>query len=70
MNELTLHVPAISCGHCVETIRRVVTEEVPGVLSVAGEVEAKRVTVAFEAPATREAIVAAMTEWDYPPDDA
>lgn len=67
METVTFDVPAITCGHCVATIKRVVTADVPGVREVTGDPDAKRVTVAFDAPATVEQIVATMTEWDYPP---
>lgn len=64
---VTFDVPAITCGHCVATIKRVVTADVPGVKDVTGDPDAKRVTVTFDAPATVDRIVAVMTEWDYPP---
>ena len=67
MDSVTFEVPAISCDHCVATIKRVVTADVPGVTDVTGDPAAKRVTIAFDPPATVEQIVAAMIEWDYPP---
>lgn len=67
MESVTLEVPAISCDHCIATIKRVVTADVPGVTDVTGDAAAKRVTIAFDPPATVEQIVASMTEWDYPP---
>ena len=67
METVTFEVPAISCDHCVATIKRVVIADVPGVTDVAGDPAAKRVTIAFDPPATVEQIVAAMIEWDYPP---
>ena len=66
MNSIKFLVPGISCEHCVNTIQRVVGE-VPGVKSVLGDVPTKHVDVQFDDPATREQIVATMTEWDYPP---
>lgn len=59
-------VPNISCGHCVQTIQRVV-QEVAGVREVSGDEDSKQIEVVYEPPATPEAIIAAMTEWDYPP---
>ena len=38
-----LNIPAISCGHCVATIKRE-TQEVSGVLAVEGNPEAKTAT--------------------------
>ncbi len=67
MDRVTFHVPNISCGHCVATIQRVVKEEVKGIGDVVGDIDGKRVTIDYEAPATVEAIVACMTEWDYAP---
>lgn len=67
METVTLVVPAITCGHCVATIKRVVTADVPGVSEVSGDPDAKRVTITFAPPATVAQIVASMTEWDYPP---
>jgi len=67
MAQTTFSVPAITCEHCVKTIQRVVTDEVPGVQEVTGDHEAKRITVSFAPPATLEQIVASMTEWDFPP---
>ena len=67
MTTVTFDVPAITCEHCVATIKRVVPDEVPGVQSVIGDHETKRITVEFEAPATIEAISASMSEWDFPP---
>ena len=67
MESITFDVPAISCDHCVATIKRVVTADVPGVAAVSGNAEAKQVTVDFGPPATVDQIVASMTEWDYPP---
>jgi copper ion binding protein len=66
MEQITFEVPGISCHHCVATLERVVGE-LDGVLAVEGDADAKRLAVRFESPASREAIVAVMTEWDYPP---
>ena len=55
MNTLTVHVPNISCAHCVHTIQ---TElgELPGVSAVQANEQTKVVTVAFAPPATRAGI--------------
>lgn len=68
METVTLHVPNISCGHCVKTIERVVLDDVPGVATVTGDHAAKNVTITYAAPATLDAIVATMAEWNYAPD--
>lgn len=66
MTTLEFIVPGVSCDHCVATIRRAVME-VPGVHEVTGDPATKHIAVQCDPPATRAAIVAAMTEWEYPP---
>lgn len=66
MSSVTFTVPNISCDHCTATIRRVVGE-LEGVKSVGADVDSKRVEVTFELPATVDAIVETLKEWDYPP---
>ena len=67
MNTLTVHVPNISCAHCVHTIQ---TElgELPGVSAVQANEQTKVVTVAFAPPATRAGIEALLAEINYPAD--
>ena len=50
MTEKTVSVPAISCHHCLMTIKREVSE-IKGVTSVEGDVQGKRVTIAWKEPA-------------------
>jgi copper chaperone len=66
MESIEFKVPAISCGHCVSTIQRLVGE-LEGVKVVHADVATKRVSVTFGPPATRQAIVAVLEEWDFPP---
>ncbi len=65
MTKITYHVPGISCGHCVHTIK---TElgDLPGVSKVEAELETKMVTVEFDAPATDEKIKNLLVEINYP----
>lgn len=65
MTTLTLKIPNISCGHCLHTIR---TElgDLAGIKNIEGNVETKLVTIGYDDPATREAIVALLAEIDYP----
>ena len=65
MNNVTLRVPNISCGHCVHTIKTEVAE-LEGVKTVEANETSKIVTVAFEAPATQEKIEKLLAEIDYP----
>jgi copper chaperone len=59
-------VPNVSCDHCVNTIRRAVGA-LAGVQTVEGNPSTKQIDVVFDPPATKAQIVAAMTEWEYPP---
>jgi len=68
MPEKTVHIPAISCGHCLMTIQRE-AKEVPGVTGVEGDVTAKQVTFTWQEPATWEQIAAALADAGYPPQD-
>ena len=65
MQTLIVKTPDISCGHCVHTIQSEVGE-LPGVTSVQAQEDSKLVTVAFDAPATREQIEALLAEIGYP----
>ncbi|MGD8387801.1 MAG: heavy-metal-associated domain-containing protein [Desulfobacteraceae bacterium] len=65
METKTLHVPNISCGHCVMTIQRELGE-VEGVSAVEGDAESKQVTVSWDAPATLERIQETLKEINYP----
>lgn len=66
MEEKTVTIPNISCGHCVATVKREV-EELEGVRSVEGDSKTKSVTFRFEAPATWRAVVELLGEIGYPP---
>lgn len=67
MTTLNYRVPGISCGHCVHTIK---TElgDLAGIVKVDVDLESKRVTVQFEAPATDEKIRLLLAEINYPAD--
>jgi copper chaperone len=65
MTTLTLHVPNISCAHCVHTIKTEVGE-LAGVSIVDANEQTKIVTIAFDSPATRGSIEALLAEIDYP----
>ena len=65
MPTLTVKTPDISCSHCVHTIQSEVGE-LPGVQSVQAQEDTKLVTIAFDAPATREQIEALLAEIGYP----
>ena len=65
MTTLTLNVPNISCGHCVHTIQNEVSE-LAGVQSVKADPKTRVVVVAYDSPATPEAIEARLAEINYP----
>jgi copper chaperone len=65
METVKLHVPNISCGHCVMTIKREVGELV-GVSAVEGNPATKDVEISFEPPATAEGIKSLLDEIGYP----
>ncbi len=66
--ERTVQVPNIGCNGCVRTIQNEVSQ-VPGVVSVKGDVASKKVTIVWDEAggATWEAIRAKLIEIDYPP---
>ena len=65
MTTLTLHVPNISCAHCVHTIKTEVGE-LPGVTAVQADPQTKVVTIGYEPPATPASIEALLVEINYP----
>jgi len=59
-------IPNISCGHCVHTIQRELSE-LEGVSQVRASESTKQVTVEFSPPATEEQIETLLAEINYPP---
>ncbi len=66
MTNKTFEVPNIHCMGCVQAIKNEL-RELDGVASVNGDARKQTIEVDFEAPATWDAIVAALTEIEYPP---
>lgn len=67
MTSKTVSVPGISCGHCVSTIEREVTE-LAGVAEVTADQATRRVTISWDPEATDwVAIEGLMREINYPP---
>ena len=65
----TVKVPNISCGHCVMTIEREVSE-LEGVSSVKAEQDSQMVTVEWNEPPTSWGnIQALLDEINYPPEN-
>ncbi|HMV95391.1 MAG TPA: heavy-metal-associated domain-containing protein [Anaerolineales bacterium] len=65
MTTVTYTVPAISCGHCTRTIETEVAD-LQGVQTVKAEIESKKVTITFDAPADETKIKALLAEINYP----
>ena len=64
MTEKTLSVPEIHCDHCKMSIEGAVAS-VPGVQRATVDIDKATVSVAFDDPATVEAIVGAIEEQGY-----
>ena len=67
MEEKTVHIPGINCGHCVASIQRELGK-LAGVKAVAGDAGSKRITVRWEKPLTWTAIVENLSRLGYPPE--
>ena len=65
MAEKTIHVPSISCGHCVMTIKNEVGE-LDGINAVEADATTKMVTVKWDNPATWETITDTLKEIGHP----
>ena len=65
MNNTTLTVNNISCGHCVKTIESELSE-LGGIQSVQASNETKQVIVAWDAPADETKIRDLLEEIGYP----
>ena len=66
MTSKTFEVPNIHCMGCVQAIKNEL-RELDGVASVDGDARKQTIEIDFEAPATWDVIVAALTEIEYPP---
>jgi len=65
MTTVTYSIPAIHCHHCTHTIEMELGE-LQGVHTVKADMDARKVLVTFEAPATEESIKALLAEINYP----
>ena len=68
MEEKTVFVPAINCGHCVAAIKRELSK-LKGVQEVQGEAQTKRVVVRWKEPASWPAILDKLAQLGYPPQE-
>jgi copper chaperone CopZ len=65
---VTLSIPNISCGHCVMTITREI-KELPGVIKVEGDHQARTATFTIEDEATLAQVKETLVEIGYPAAD-
>ena len=65
MEEKSVHVPSISCGHCVMTIKNEV-KELEGVNMVEADEKTKMVTIKWDNPATWGKISDTLKEIGHP----
>ena len=68
METKTLSIPNISCGHCVMSIKKELSE-MEGVAKVEGDPATKSVTLEWDVPATLEKIRDTLKEINYPAAD-
>jgi len=68
MESKKFSVPNITCGHCVMTIQRELSE-IDGVKKVEGDPTAKEINVEWDPPATLEKIKSTLEEINYPAAD-
>ena len=65
MENATLSVPNISCGHCVMAIQKALNGT-DGVSKVEGDPDTKEIRVQFDSPATLDKIKSILKEINYP----
>ncbi len=68
MEERTVHIPTMACGGCGGLIRGEI-ESLEGVQSADVALETRTLTVAWQAPATWDAIRAALAAIGHPADE-
>ena len=68
MESKIFSIPNISCGHCVMSIKRELSE-IEGVSKVEGDIDTKKITVEWDAPATLERLKSTLNEINYPAAD-
>ena len=67
MREKTVHIPNISCGHCINTIKREIGD-VEGSVHVSGNPETKNVTIKWQDDLEWKTIYDILEEVGYPPE--
>ena len=69
METKTFKVPNMTCNGCVSTVKGEI-EQLSGVVNVEVNKPAQLVTVEWETPASWNAILQALVEIQYPPEEA
>lgn len=67
MNNVTYHIPNISCQHCAHTIKMELAE-ITGVKQVDVQIDEKNVSIQFEAPASEDGIIELLSEIGFQPE--
>ena len=65
MNQQKLHVPNITCKHCVMSIKNELMEQ-EGMVKVDGDPETKTISLEWDSPLTLEKIKSVLKEINYP----
>ncbi|WP_027359476.1 heavy-metal-associated domain-containing protein [Desulforegula conservatrix] len=65
MNKITLKIPNISCGHCVNAIKNELLD-MKGIKSAEGDPSQKTMDIEFIEPATEADILKVLKEINYP----
>lgn len=65
MEKKTFIIPAISCGHCVMSVKNELSE-LAGVKRVEGDPQSKSITVEWDSPASLDKILNTLKEINYP----
>lgn len=65
MEKKTFIIPAISCGHCVMSIKNELSE-LAGVKKIEGDPQTKSITVEWELPANLDKILKTLKQINYP----
>ena len=68
MEEKTVFIPNISCGHCAATIKRELGE-LKGIDVVDVDIVSKKVCIRWSAPADWTTIRSTLEEIGYPPEE-
>ena len=64
---VTLKIPAISCGHCVMTIKRETTD-LPGVINVNADASSKTAIYELQSAAALDQVKATLKDIGFPPE--